>query len=128
MTELRFARSVYVDDPRQSAPELKALFHVPYSLRDPARVKLFLHAHPQLKDVLIEARPHLQKHFGPDAQVFLEVVPDPEIEGWDQLIAHIRTDHQPEEALHRLDQFDDEWFLDQLSRVGGQLNFNLEFA
>ena len=127
-TELRLVQSVHVDDPPRSVPELKALFDAPYWFRDPPRVQQYLHSHPQLEEVLIDAWPHLRRHFGPDVQVFLEVVSDPEIETWDQLIAHVRTAHQPEEALYRLDQFDDEWFLDQLSRVSGQMNFNLEFA
>jgi len=33
-----------------------------------------------------------------------------------------------DEALGRLEQFDDEWFLSQLDLTGGCLIFNLEFA
>ena len=99
-----------------------------YSLRDAATVRRFLHACPQLVEVLLEARVHLQKYFGPDPQVTLEVISDPEAEGVDELFAYILTSLPVDEALARLDRLDEEWFLDQFDRIDGQFNFNLEFA
>jgi len=99
-----------------------------YSLRDAATVRRFLHACPQLVEVLLEARIHLQKFFGPDPQVTLEVISDPEAESIDELFAYILTSLPVDEALARLDRLDEEWFLDQLDRIDGQFNFNLEFA
>jgi hypothetical protein len=99
-----------------------------YALRDPATVQRFLRTCPQLIEVLLEAHVYLQKHFGPDPQVTLEVVSDPEAESMDELFAYIITSLPVDEALARLDMLDEEWFLDQLDRVNGQLNFNLEFA
>ncbi len=99
-----------------------------YSLRDPATVWHFLRTYPQLIEVLLEAPVHLQKYFGPDPQVTLEVVSDPEVEGMDELFAYILTSLPVDEALARLDRLDEEWFLDQLDRIDGQFNFNLEFA
>ncbi len=99
-----------------------------YFLRDAAAVKRFLHARPQLAEVLLEARVHLQKYFGPDPQVALEVASDPETEGLEELFAYIRTPLPVDEALARLNRLDEEWFLDQLDRVDGQFNFNLEFV
>lgn len=99
-----------------------------YSLRDAAAVRRFLHTYPQLVEVLLEASVYLQKHFGPDPQVTLEVVSDPEVEGVEQLFAYILTSFPVDDALTRLDKLDEEWFLDQLDRVDGRFNFNLEFA
>jgi len=99
-----------------------------YSLRDAAAVSGFLHAHPQIVEILLEAEAHLQKHFGPDSQIELAVVSDPEVEGEEQLFAYILTSLPVDEALARLDRFDEEWFLDQLDRTLGRLNFNLEFV
>ena len=98
-----------------------------YSLRNVAAVRGFLRAYPQLVEVLLEAHIYLQKYFGPDPQVTLAVVSDPEVEGMDELFAYILTPLPVDEALARLDRLDEEWFLDQLDRVGGQFNFNLEF-
>jgi len=99
-----------------------------YSLRNAAAVRRFLHTYPQLVEVLLEARLYLQKYFGPAPQVTLEVVSDPEVEGVEELFAYILTSLPVDEALARLDRLDEEWFLDQLDRVGGRFNFNLEFV
>ena len=99
-----------------------------YSLRDPTSVRRFLHTYPQLVEVLLDAHVYLQKYFGPDPQVILEVVSDPEVEGMDELFAYILTSLPVDEALARLDRLDEEWFLDQLDRVAGRFNFNLEFV
>ena len=93
-----------------------------------AAVGRFLHAYPQLIEVLLEAYVYLQKYFGPDPQVTLEVVSDPEVEGVEELFTYILTSLPVNEALARLDKLDEEWFLDQLDRVGGRFNFNLEFV
>jgi len=99
-----------------------------YSLRDPPTIRQFLRTYPQLIDVLLEAYDYLRKYFGPDLQVTLEVVSDPEVEGMDELFAYILTSLPVDEALARLDRLDKEWFLDQLDRVDGRFNFNLEFV
>ena len=99
-----------------------------YSLRNAAAVRRFLRAYPQLVEALLEARVYLQKYFGPDPQVTLEVVSDPEVEGVEELFAYIRTSLPVDEALAQLNRLDEEWFLGQLDRVGGRFNFNLEFV
>lgn len=108
----------------QRLPQLEEM----YSLRHAATVRHFLGAYPQLIAVLLEAHVYLQKYFGPALQVTLEVVRDPEVEGVEELFAYILTPLPVDEALARLDRLDEEWFLDQLDRVGGRFNFNLEFV
>lgn len=97
-----------------------------YFFRNVVAVQRFLRAHPQLTRVLLEARTYLQKHF-PDPQVVLEVVPDPEAEGWNQLFAYILTRLPVDEAQAQLDKLDEEWFLDQPEQVDNLFNFSLEF-
>jgi len=99
-----------------------------YSFHDAVTVQRFLQANPHLIEAILEAYPYLVKCFGPDPQVMLEVVRDPEAEGVEELFAYILTPLPVDEALARLDKLDQEWFLDQLDRVGGRFNFNLEFA
>lgn len=97
-----------------------------YSFHNTATVRCFLHNHPQLIQVLLKARFHLRKHFGP-AQIILKVVSDPEVE-WEQLFAYICTGLPVNEAQARLDKLDEEWFLDQIDQVDDLFNFNLEFV
>jgi hypothetical protein len=99
-----------------------------YSRRQLAAVRRFLRTHPQLVDILLEAYVYLQRHFGPDPQVVLEVVSDPEVEDWDELFAYILTSLPADQTLAQLDRFDQEWFLDQLDRTQGLLNFDVEFV
>ena len=96
-----------------------------YSFRNTEAVRRFLHIHPHLVETILEAYPYLVKHFGPNPQVMLEVVRDPEAERPEQLFAYILTSLDADEALDRLDRLDEEWFLDQSERVGDLFNFNL---
>jgi len=99
-----------------------------YSPQKSADVRNFLYAHPKLVEVLLEAGVYLEQYFGPDPHVTLQVVRDPGVEGMAELFAYILTSLPVDEALARLDRLDEEWFLDQLERVDGQFNFNLEFG
>lgn len=99
-----------------------------YTVLQPQAVCKFIRRHPSLADLLIEAYAPLTDSFGPNPQVLLSVISDPEEAGLDELVGSIRTPLEPDEALERLDAFDEYWFLDQLNRANGKLNFNLDFA
>jgi hypothetical protein len=96
-----------------------------YTFRNTPEVWRFLYAHLRIIDVLLEAYPHIQEHFGSNTEVVLEVASDLEVKNWDQLFAYIVTPLPPGEALDRLDNLDSEWFLHQLDRVDDLLNFDL---
>jgi hypothetical protein len=81
--------------------------------------------HPGLIEVLMEAWPYLSKHFGPHPMVSLEVVHDPTSPDVDQLFAYIHTSLAADEALDKLDELDEEWFLSRADKVGALFNFNL---
>lgn len=97
-----------------------------YSFRDAPEVQRFLCTHPHLIDVLLEAQPYLEKYFGSDPEVVLEVVNDRETSSWQQLFAYIRTSLSPDEAMAQLDKLDEAWFLDQTDRVDDLFNFSLD--
>jgi len=99
-----------------------------YSFRRKSEVWRFLRDHPHLVEILLEAVSCVRQFFGPAALVSLEITRDPEGSGRPWLFVYIRTSLPSDEALARLEAFDEEWFLDQLPQVVGQLNFNLEFA
>jgi len=98
-----------------------------YMIRRKATVQRFLDTHPEIVEFLLEAYGQAQRHFGSDVQVALEVVSDPEVDAPEELFGYILTSLAVDDALTRLDSFDADWFLDQLDRVGGRFNFNLEF-
>jgi len=98
-----------------------------YDLRNPTAIAAFLELQPVLIDVLVEAHPHLQRHFHVSPPVPLELVQDAETDGRACLFVYIPTALPVAEARAQMYRFDDEWFLDQIDRVGSLLNFNLEF-
>jgi hypothetical protein len=99
-----------------------------YTILDAADVLHFVRTYPAAVDILAEARPYLERLFGPTPQVILEVTSDPVSEDSEELFGYIQTSLPVEEALDRLHRLDQEWFLALISRVRGRLNFNLDFV
>ena len=99
-----------------------------YLITNSLAVRQFIRLHPMLAEVLLEACGPLSELFGPSPKVALSVARDPEQEDLTELVASILTPLEPDAALERLDALDEYWFLDQIDRVQGHLNFNLEFV
>ena len=87
-----------------------------YRLPAPEAVRRFIRQHVALASLLVEAIDPLTQFFGPAPRVSLRLVSDPEVEDWDELFAYIQVSISPEEALERLHQLDEEWFLDRIDR------------
>lgn len=97
-----------------------------YGLRGRTDVLRFLGAHPFLAPLLLEAYDKIQEHF-PEASTSVEVFVAPEAENAPELVAFIGVDSPPEEALCRLDRFDEDWWLQASSRAQGKLCIHLEY-
>jgi hypothetical protein len=99
-----------------------------YALRNAPAYDAYLAAHPQVADFLQTGYGQLRRFFGPEASFVLEVVRDPEDSvPSDFLFVNIRTALPVDDAMARLDQFDEDWYLDQVDTFGDLVNFNLEF-
>jgi hypothetical protein len=99
-----------------------------YALRNAPACDAYFAAHPQVADFLQASYGQLRRFFGPEASLVLEVVRDPEASvPSDFLFVNIRTSMPVDDALARLDQFDEDWYLDQVDTFGDLVNFNLEF-
>jgi hypothetical protein len=98
-----------------------------YELRD-QDVRRILAANPHLIPVLREIARVVPDYFGPDVRLGLEVVYDPEDGGEGALFAVIRTSLAPGIAFERLRAFDEDWWLEELRRIGGGLTVTLEYA
>jgi len=98
-----------------------------YELRNASDLLAYVNEHPQLSGFLLEGYQQLRKHFGYEPSFGIEVVHDPEIsQPNDFLFVYIRTSMDVDEAMDRLDQFDENWYLDQVEMFGNLVNFNLE--
>ncbi len=96
-----------------------------YDSQDWNAVSRFLDDNPYLIPVLNEAYSAIETVFGAGARVELEVTTDPEIADLVKLFGYIMTGLPVTEAFSKLNEFDDTWFLDNLSRAKGKLNFDL---
>lgn len=97
-----------------------------YNLSNSSRLLRFFDENRALIPVVIEAHEELKKRF-PSEEFTLEVVSDSEVDDCDELFAYILTSLPVEDALQRLNDLDEEWFLNQLDRTNGLFNFNLRF-
>lgn len=94
-----------------------------YTFREPTEVLQFLEKYPFLVPLLLEAHEHI-RHYFPDSPLFLQYVPDPEID-YSQLVVYIATDLEPEEATDTLDQFDD-WWVEVPNRGQDKMSISLD--
>lgn len=98
-----------------------------YELRKPTEIKGFLAQHDRIIPYLFDAYNELQKVFGKNIPVRLDLFKDPYVEDYEQLFGYIDTRGlTPEEAFQRMEAFDEAWYLDQVEAIGKYLNFNLE--
>ena len=79
-----------------------------------------------MPEFLLEAAKVIRKRFGSEATISLSVE---EIEGSGEpfLFARVLTDLPVMEALAIVDQIDNDWLLDNLDRVQGRFNFDVEW-
>jgi hypothetical protein len=96
-----------------------------YSISEKVRVFNFLHTNNYLYKLLLEAYTLTEEIFGQDVKVELKIVTDLDIDEYQELFAYIYTNLPPEDALEKLDQFDEEWLLDKIETINEKLNFNI---
>src|SRR5690348_5521710 len=93
-----------------------------YQLPQRGEVIQWLEQYPVLVPILLQARDKIKEYFA-DAAVSLEVVMDPEMIGYSQLIAFIIATADPDEAMDQLERFDDAWWLDNGEPAQDKLEF-----
>ena len=92
-----------------SQADIEALEQL-YTFRGRTEILEFLTQHPFLVPVLLEAPEKIHQYF-PDSQLFLEVIPDPEIIDYVLLVLSILINLDPNDAVDRLHQLDKDWWL-----------------
>lgn len=97
-----------------------------YMFKDHDSVAAFLSNHVFLAPVLIELYPQVQDYF-PTRKIVLEVVADPDADD-ELLLASIITQSGVDEALEKLDLFDEGWWLLNADRARGKLCVDVGFG
>ncbi|MDQ7026685.1 MAG: hypothetical protein Q9P01_07835 [Anaerolineae bacterium] len=86
---------------------------------------LFINENPFLRKYLHQALSILEAIFGKDAILELRLIKDPEIANYQTLYCNIWVSVSIDEALDKLDAFDDEYYLKLPNDVTSYLNFNV---
>jgi hypothetical protein len=97
-----------------------------YTLKTAADVYDFVGSNPHLLPWLMETYHQIRNYF-PSEILFLEVVTDPDEIGDKQLVIYICTDLSPQEAIDKLDQLDDNWWLNVSDASDSKLLIQVEY-
>jgi hypothetical protein len=81
-----------------------------YRLADADKVKAYLGDHPEMIDLLLEARPHIESQFGPGAIVELRLPRNEDGDFNGQLLAMIQSGLEADPALDSFDRLWDRWW------------------
>lgn len=90
-----------------------------FEIEDTPAVRRYLRERPFLVPLLVEARRAIARYFPDDARTRLQLVPDRDDGDHVDLFAVIRTALPADDALKRLDRFDEEWWLEAAVRASG---------
>ena len=101
-----------------------SLLELLYTFRSSASVETFLANYPFLAQMLIDLHGQL-KHFFPESSLVLDISVDPEAE---YLVVYVVMNTTPQDAIERLERFDDGYWLDRHHQAQGKLIVNVEFA
>lgn len=97
-----------------------------YTFRVRTKVLQVLQKYSFLVTTLQSVPDNIRNYF-PDSQLFLEVVTDPEITDYLQLFILIATNIEPDEAMDRLDKFENDWWLHTPYEVRSLVCIDVEY-
>lgn len=99
-----------------------------YEFKNSPAVKEFIRKNEYLTELLLEARQRIPEHFGPDVSVALDVIREPDTKNGGRLFVLILTTLRPKEAVSRLEELDQSWWLDVLSAARGKLTIDIDYG
>ena len=107
-------------------PEIETLSKS-YVFRDPEKVEAFLRRNPGVASLLRIARPQIDRYFGAHA-LRVELTFDHWDPTNDHLFAMIECDLEADDAIDRLQEFEQMWWADAAYAAQLPVNIDVEFA
>jgi hypothetical protein len=98
-----------------------------YNIRRESEVFEILEDKPSLIPLVVEAHKRIRDYFGSSTELVLEVVTDPEATEDYELVIFVRTNLSPDDTFSKLEQLDEEWWLDASSDMSEKLCIHVEF-
>ncbi len=105
--------------------DIRALAEV-YKFRRPEEVYAFLRKDPTAIALILEAQRRIREHFS-EEEIFMEVLTDPSLPDEKELLISISTSLPPDEAIRRLDAFDEDWWLGALTNSTADICIKVEY-
>jgi hypothetical protein len=99
-----------------------------YIIKKPKDVGEFVSENLYLLDLLEEIPLKLKKFFGENQELSLEFFLDPEDVNWHRLQVKIQTELSVNEAMAKLNNFDEEWWIDNEERSNSKVTIRLEYV
>lgn len=109
----------------RSWPDLSQI-EATYALPDHDPVVRYLERYAFLIPILVEASEIIPRFFPKGTKVALRLIPDREAMAHEDLFGIIHTSLPPDEALDRLDQLDEAWWLATAVSARGKLTLDVE--
>jgi hypothetical protein len=97
-----------------------------YYLTGRYQVLGFIEKNSFLVPLLLEAPGKIKKFF-PNSPLFLKLVADPEEINQVELVIFIGTNHNSDEAFNKLDQLEEDWWLDTLIQARCKLSIMTKY-
>jgi hypothetical protein len=116
-----------LDSPRRSIDDDIDELHELYEFTDDVAVENFLWENSFLIDFLPLAATKVREYFGPDNPLALRIVKEPDARDGRRLFVLIHTALRPKEALARLDELDQDWWLDALPATRAKLTIDIYY-
>jgi len=98
-----------------------------YNIRRESEVFEFLEDKPSLIPLIVEAHERIRDYFGSSTELVLEVITDPEATEDYELVIFVRTNLSPDDTFSKLEQLDEEWWLDASSEMREKICIHVEF-
>jgi hypothetical protein len=108
------------------SPDIEDLSRL-YVFRQPAEVEEFLHRNPRVAALLRIAQPQISHYFGAHA-LRVELTLDPWDPAKEHLFAMVECDLKADDALDRLQEFEQKWWADASYAAQLPLNIDVEFG
>ena len=99
-----------------------------YEFRNSSAVKEFIRKNEYLTELLLEAHHRIREYFGPDVSAALDVIREPDAKNGGHLFVLILTTLPPKEAVPRLEELDQGWWLDVVLAARGKVTIDIDYG
>jgi hypothetical protein len=95
-------------------------------LRNPSEIKSFLKGNLALVSLIKNSFKYIRQIFGHNTNIELELIRDAESPTGEELVVFVQTPLRPEEALSKLHELDELWWIEASGKSNGRVSIHIE--